>query len=318
MPERSRIRVAAAVLCDGDRVLITQRPAGKAHAGQWEFPGGKIETGEPPLAALDRELREELGIAPASCRPLISLSHSYPEFDVELQFFLVTAWSGGLQAMEGQAMKWVSRARLHDEDILPADKPVLQALNLPTELLITPPCDDEDSWLASLAISLASTSAASPLLQLRQPQLSPRDYEGLVRRLLDQHGVRPEHLILNGPPQLLDTFPEVAGIHLPAAEAARPSGRPVAEGKLLSIAVHDDTELDQAIRLDADLLLISPVKPTLSHPEMQAIGWKGFSGMARNAGRPSYALGGMTPADADVAWEYGGQGVAGIRGFWKS
>src|SRR5271157_3643588 len=125
------ILVAAVVLVDADgRVLLTQRPEGKAMAGLWEFPGGKVDPGETPEAALIRELAEELGIdVAASClAPLTFASYSYPDFHLLMPLYLCRKWSGSPAAQEGQRLAWVRPARLADYPMPPADKPLVAML----------------------------------------------------------------------------------------------------------------------------------------------------------------------------------------------
>jgi 8-oxo-dGTP diphosphatase len=120
--------VAAALYDASGRVLIAQRPPGKHLAGRWEFPGGKVGAGESELAALRRELREELGIEVGAARPLMRLDHSYSDRDVELSLWIVERFSGSPSALDGQALKWVAPALLKDEDLLEADQPFVEAL----------------------------------------------------------------------------------------------------------------------------------------------------------------------------------------------
>ena len=123
------LRVVAAVIYDASgRVLIAQRPAGKSLAGKWEFPGGKLEPGESAEAGLARELAEELGVQLHSCRPLLSLQHDYPDVRVELATLLVERYAGEPAGREGQALKWVRPAELYTEDLLPADRPIVDRL----------------------------------------------------------------------------------------------------------------------------------------------------------------------------------------------
>lgn len=125
----SRIRVVAAALVDAaGQVLIAQRPAGKPLAGRWEFPGGKIATGESREAALSRELREELGVEMLEAEFVMELVHAYPDREVELAFHLVSAFRGEPQSLDGQALRWVPVGRLQDEDILEADLPFIETL----------------------------------------------------------------------------------------------------------------------------------------------------------------------------------------------
>jgi len=125
----SAIEVVAGALFDtSGRVLIAQRPAGKALAGRWEFPGGKLHAGEDPYAGLVRELREELGVELHAAERLLRYPHAYPERTVWLDMWIATDWSGEPRGLDGQALKWVDPARLHEEDILEADQPIVAAL----------------------------------------------------------------------------------------------------------------------------------------------------------------------------------------------
>ena len=125
------VLVAAVALIDRDgRVLIAQRPEGKAMAGLWEFPGGKVEPGETPEAALIRELQEELGIDTwASClAPLTFASHSYDDFHLLMPLFACRKWEGSVQSHEHQALKWVHAHDLKRYPMPDADLPLIPVL----------------------------------------------------------------------------------------------------------------------------------------------------------------------------------------------
>ncbi|MFN4101007.1 MAG: 8-oxo-dGTP diphosphatase MutT [Pararhodobacter sp.] len=125
------ILVSAVALIDADgRVLLAQRPAGKSMAGLWEFPGGKVEPGETPEAALIRELHEELGIETwTSClAPLTFASHAYPDFHLLMPLFACRRWEGIVTPREGQALKWVRAVDLRDYPMPPADVPLIPIL----------------------------------------------------------------------------------------------------------------------------------------------------------------------------------------------
>jgi 8-oxo-dGTP diphosphatase len=123
--------VVAAALVDVDgRVLLAQRPEGKSLAGLWEFPGGKVQAGEAPEAALIRELREELGIdTRESClAPFAFASHRYEAFQLLMPLYVCRIWKGRLDPSEGQALAWVRPARLADYAMPPADEPLVALL----------------------------------------------------------------------------------------------------------------------------------------------------------------------------------------------
>ncbi|ARJ69363.1 (deoxy)nucleoside triphosphate pyrophosphohydrolase [Paracoccus contaminans] len=128
---RRLLLVAAVALIDGEgRVLLAQRPPGKPLAGLWEFPGGKVEAGETPEAALIRELGEELGIETwDSClAPLTFASHAYADFHLLMPLFACRRWQGIVQPREGQALAWVRAAELSRYPMPPADLPLVPIL----------------------------------------------------------------------------------------------------------------------------------------------------------------------------------------------
>ncbi len=126
-PLKTVLVVAVALVDTDGRVLIAQRPEGKQLAGLWEFPGGKVERGERPEAALIRELKEELGIdVKESClAPFVFTSHAYETFHLLMPLYLCRRWSGTVEAREHAALKWVRPDRLRDYPMPPADEPLV-------------------------------------------------------------------------------------------------------------------------------------------------------------------------------------------------
>lgn len=134
---RRLLLVVAAALIDGQgRVLIAQRPADKSLGGLWEFPGGKLEAGEGPEAALARELLEELDVRVErdAMAPFAFASHAYPGFDLLMPLYLVRRWEGTPRAVEAQALAWVTPADLADYPMPPADVPLVARLQQPGAL----------------------------------------------------------------------------------------------------------------------------------------------------------------------------------------
>jgi 8-oxo-dGTP diphosphatase len=129
-PVRSVLVAAAALVDDDGRVLLAQRPPGKYMAGLWEFPGGKVDPGETPEAALARELQEELGIdiTTACLAPFAFASHRYPEFHLLMPLFLCRRWRGTPTPREGQTLAWVRPKRMGAYPMPPADLPLVAML----------------------------------------------------------------------------------------------------------------------------------------------------------------------------------------------
>lgn len=125
-----RMVVAAALIDRDGRVLLAERPAGKHLAGSWEFPGGKVEAGETPEAALIRELHEELGIATeASClAPTTFASHAYEHFHLVLMLYVCRKWQGTPYGHDGQRLRWERVNDLFSIDMPPADRPLIGTL----------------------------------------------------------------------------------------------------------------------------------------------------------------------------------------------
>ncbi len=125
------VLVVACALVDVDgRILLAQRPEGKALAGLWEFPGGKLETGERPEDALIRELKEELGITVkhACLAPLTFASYAYDDFHLLMPLYVCRRWEGDVTGREGQAVAWVRPQKLRDYPMPPADAPLIPHL----------------------------------------------------------------------------------------------------------------------------------------------------------------------------------------------
>ncbi len=127
---KSVLVVAVALIDPDGRILLSKRPEGKSLAGLWEFPGGKVDSGERPEQALIRELQEELGInVEQSClAPLTFASHAYEDFHVLMPLYVCRRWQGIAQGLEGQELKWVRAKSLRDYPMPPADLPLIPHL----------------------------------------------------------------------------------------------------------------------------------------------------------------------------------------------
>ncbi len=311
------IHVVAGVLRNADgHVLLAQRPSGKHLAGLWEFPGGKCEDDEAPVDALARELREEIGIVVESAHPLIRVPHHYPDKNILLDVWLVSAYSGVPHSREEQQLAWVELDALGGIEMPPADRPVITALRLPDRYLITPSLSPAHADAVMHGIERACRRGVR-LIQLRLPEW-PLDRLARIarsaRNLCQTYGAR---LLVNSDWKLAGIL-GLDGVHLPAHVAATLVQRPMPLGNWVGVSCHDAAELIHAMRIGADFATLSPVFETPDHPNAQPLGWEGFSDLAAAATLPVFALGGLDADDVEAARMYGAQGVAGIRGFWPA
>jgi 8-oxo-dGTP diphosphatase len=305
-------RVAAAVLIRHDgQVLLAQRPPGKPYAGYWEFPGGKLEAGETPRHALDRELHEELGIVVRRASPWLVQEFVYPHAHVELNFFRVLAWDGALASHDGQAFEWQTPGRYSVAPLLPANTLILAALELPLVYGIT--CAEDSDEASFLPRAQAALDGGLRLVQIRDKTWP------LARRLRMARDLVPlahrvgARVLWNG------TADEARaagcdGVHWTSATLNEAQDRP--RDLVVAASVHSRDELMHAAQVGVDFAVLGPVNPTPTHPFATPLGWQGFEGIVHGTRIPVYALGGLDAHDIDTAIDHGAHGVALRRGRW--
>ena len=307
------MHVVAAVLRDRrGRILLARRTAGRDLAGAWEFPGGKVEPGESPEAALARELDEELGIRIGASKPLISVPQAYAHKRIVLDVREVAAYSGTPRGREKQALAWTPLDKLSTYPMPPADRPVVAALTQPDRLLVTPePGDDDERFVAHVATALA---AGVRRVQLRARTVDDERRARLAARLDALCRAAGAQLLVNGDIALAARLG--CGLHLTSTQLHDVAQRPLPPFVLVSAACHDGRDLRRAEDLGLDFVLLGPVAPTPTHPHAATLGWTGFAALREAVSLPIYALGGLATGDLDVARRHGAQGIAAIRGFW--
>ena len=306
------VEVAAAVLQrEEGSFLLAQRPADKIWAGYWEFPGGKVEAGESTRDALVRELREELGIEVITAYPWITRIFSYPHATVRLSFFRVTQWQGELFPHEGQQFSWQNLANVEVEPVLPANAPVLRALELPALYAISNASElGVELFLSKLQLQL---EAGLKLVQLREKNLERKALRQLGQRMVTMAHASGAKVLVNGDVALAQEL-GADGVQLTSSQLEQCSARPAVV--LCGVSCHTSEELRRAERLGCDFALLSPVLPTMSHPGTAHLGWESFAQMAAQSSIPVYALGGLAHADMNAAWQSGAHGIALLRQAW--
>lgn len=306
------VHVAAGVITNAaGRVLLARRPDHVHQGGLWEFPGGKLEDNEDVEEALKRELYEETGITVEHSHPLIRIHYAYPDKQVLLDVWKVTQFTGEAHGKEGQPVKWVKPDDLGKYDLPEANRPIIKAAQLPDKYMITGEYASLEEAHRHIQQRLDS---GIRLIQFRAKYLADDEYVLWAKELIQLCRRHNATLLLNSPiEQVLDL--EADGIHLPASRLLSCRQRPLDDTHWVAASVHNEAELEHALLIDVDFVVVSPVLNTISHPDMIPLGWTRFHALAEMASCPVYALGGLSIENLDEAFKYGAQGIAAIRGL---
>ncbi|AZN35585.1 Nudix family hydrolase [Iodobacter ciconiae] len=307
---RKTTHVAAGILLRANgSFLLGSRPAGKPYAGYWEFPGGKLESGESELDALKRELIEEMGVEIMSATPWIVQNFDYPHASVRLSFFRISNWKGEITAHEGQEFAWQTPGKLNVSPILPANGPILRGLALPDVMTISNVGElGETAFLEILAKKQPSW------LILREPQLNTTQYRLLAEKVLHICKNQQTRLMLHNAAELALAL-GADGVHLSAHSLLKLAKRPALDW--VGASTHNAAELGAASALSLDYALLGHISPTPSHPDAAPLGWNSLGSLLKQGWPlPVYALGGMKHSDLATAMQHGAHGIALMRAAW--
>ena len=308
------IDVLLAVIKDeAGRYLIAQRQDPCRYAGFWEFPGGKKESGESRLVALQRECKEELGIDVSKARPLFQWSYKYPDRHVRLDAWLVQDYSGKPHGAEGQSLRWLSLQEFDQVNFLEANKVMNKVLSLPESYAITPEFDQVKDFYTELEELLVKDIS---LLQFRAKKLEQEGYQQHAKRIAERCLANKVIPLFNSAPEFVQSLPG-AGLHLDSTQLMSLKSRPISSDRWLSVSCHNAEELGQAERIDADMALLSPVLPTSTHAHGPTLGWERLEELVAEVNIPVYALGGLSRDHMTIAQNAGCQGIASISAFWS-
>lgn len=313
MPRVVHVAVGV-ILGKDDTILIAKRPDDAHQGGLWEFPGGKVESGETVFDALKRELSEELAIQTLSTEPLIKIRHDYGDKTVLLDVHKVTAFTGEPKGNEGQPILWVAPENLSQYEFPAANRPIIKAINLSNRLLITGNFESDSEFDSRLDNAL---KRGVRLVQLRVHDHSKLTH--LAPRALDICRNYSANLLINTNPDTFKTrsFSEHIGLHLNSKNLLNCETRPVSTNILLGASCHNELEIQHAQNIGVDFICLSPVLATQSHPDALGMGWEQFEELVVKAKMPVFALGGMKESDLSVALQKGAQGIAAISEWWK-
>ena len=311
------LQVAVGVIKNTDgQVLISLRNESLHQGGLWEFPGGKIESGETAEQALARELKEELALTVLAATPLITIQHHYPDLAVQLNVYLVEHFSGEAKSCESQPFKWVDSAELANHAFPSANQPIITAARLPPYYAILDDADD-----SQLLVNLQKILARGiKLIQLRLKTVTPETMKTFIEQayaLCQQQGAS---LLMNSAVKHAEDF-ILDGIHLTSRHLMSLNRRPLPQtGRSkhthwVAASCHNLQELQHAQALGVDFAVLAPVLATKTHPETEPLGWEQFAKLVSQVNLPVYGLGGLSESALDRARQAGGQGIAAIRAF---
>jgi len=311
---RRRIHVAVGVVENHKQeVMIAKRATASHQGGLWEFPGGKVEDGESVEMALQRELKEELGICIEKISPLIKIHHDYPDLSVLLDVWKIESFHGEPTGLQGQPLRWVSIDGLHDYDFPVANQPIITAIRLPREMMITGEWSNHDEFFGRLKAAL---DRGVRLIQLRAHHVSQSEYIDLfkkAKKLCDEYNGL---LVANTSLEIFHELP-AAGIHLTSRRLATLKARPVDKNFLLGASCHNQEEIRHAEQIGADYLVLGPVYQTTTHPEIKPLGLENFSRLVNGTSLLVFGLGGLKASDKEVLVQAGAYGIAGISLHWQ-
>jgi 8-oxo-dGTP diphosphatase len=252
-----------------------------------------------------------VGLRATRLRPWVRYEHAFRTKRIRLQFFRIDAWEGQAQGREGQRIAWVDPAAPAVTPVLPSNERVLAALGLPPVYGVTRSADA--GGLQALIERLpAALAAGLRLIQVREPQMAPDQRAAFARRIGTLAAPWSARVLLVAP-ALEARRAGVCGVHSAAADLQRLGARPPVA--LWAASCHDAADLERAVRLGADVAVLSPVHAGARHADRAALGWDGVQRLAAAAPIPVYAQGGLTAGDAARARQAGAIGVATTAGI---
>ena len=306
--------MAVGILKDSDgKYLLGKRLASQSWAGWWEFPGGKLESNESPSEALNREIFEELGVSINKYRQWITRRVIEKNKITILYFFLITSWTGMVEGREGQELQWVDFKTYNETRVLPPNQIIHNALknDLPDIYAITN--FQERSSNNFFQALKSQVNDGLRLIQIREKNLMQTELEELIRRIkkiLQHTNVR---IIINSSLDLAYKY-KLDGVHLNSKQLYELKYFP--KDLLVGVSCHSKKDLGVAEEKKADFAVLGSVKQTLTHPNLEPIGWKKFNKLVDNSNLPIYSIGGMKSNDIPSSFDCGAIGIASQRAIW--
>ena len=294
------IDVAIALLLHRNKVLVGWREAKQHQGNKYEFPGGKVESGESPIEACRREIREEVGIDITTWHSFDVIRHEYDDLHVNLHIFHTIISLEQLNEIQNP-WTWYSRAELKDLAFPKANNEMIGRLNWCRYLKISADINDleglnHDTWMylrTEATFDLIQTINALPTSKLNTLIINTELWQGLDQAVQKQ----------------------LAAVQFKHDQLMRLSMNSLPLGIRSIASCHDALSVQQAKKLGCDTILLSPIHTTATHADAKALGWEHFEQLCLISEMPVFALGGLSISDLEIAQQYGAYGVAGIRKF---
>jgi len=272
-----------------------------------------LETNESPSEALNREIYEELGVVINKYRQWTTRRVIEKDKITILYFFLITSWTGIVEGMEGQKLQWVDFKTYNATKVLPPNQVIHHALknDLPDIYAITNYHEiSSDNFFQELRRQVDN---GLKLIQIREKNLTTTELEALITRIkitLLHTNVR---IIINSSISLAYKY-QLDGVHLNSKQLYELKYFP--KDLLVGVSCHSEKDLEAAEEKNADFAVLGSVKETLTHPNLEPIGWKKFNKLVDNSNIPIYSIGGMTNDDIPLSFNFGAIGIASQRAIW--
>ena len=287
--------------------LVCQRNNKTYLPDLWELPGGKLKEGESLTETLQRELLEEINIKAINFSKLISTFFNYPSGLIVINGFLVKQWQGDIQAKEGQNLKWIKFDNFakFKRKLLVASVPIINCYHFSNKFLITPAGK-------SLKFLINLLKKHQNLMVLyRDHDVNKSQYKANAKKLIKVANKQGHKILLT-----CDDAYEIgaSGVHFNSKKLHSLKQKP--KNLIVSASCHNVADINVANKLLIDLVFLSPIMATTSHPECDNfLTWYGFEQLCKLCSMPAYALGGVSEDDLITAKNIGGQGIAGISAF---
>jgi 8-oxo-dGTP diphosphatase len=315
--KQENMHIVIGIIKNSNKEVLVSRRKSDAHlGGLLEFPGGKVEKNESPVAALRREIKEELNIDVVNATPLIQIPYSYSDRNILLDAYLIDEYSGSVSGYERQEIFWKKIEVLNYDKFPDANFGVIRALQLPKIFPVTPNfSEDSEKYLTNF--EEVASNQSTHIIQLRSHDLGLLDYIKLAKQCADICRRCSVKLILNREVGAIHEL-LAAGVHLTSDKLLNTTMRPLDENYLVGASCHNLEEIVHANSLRLDYIFIGPVVEKNNNSSCVKLNWDGFSNLSIKSLIPVYAIGGLGVDDLNISTRHGGQGVAAIRYFWDT